>query len=76
MIRCDWLFSEEALSSQDFDASRAVEFWDITNRQDWRVSELSQKGIASSAYRPGPYSNREDHLWQIDRLILERLGEA
>ena len=76
MIRCDWLFSEESLSSAGFDASRAVEFWDITNRQDWRVSELSQKGIASTAYRPGPYSNREDHLWQIDRLILERLGEA
>ena len=75
-IRCDWLFSEEALSTEGFDASRAVEFWDETNRQDWHVSELSQKGIGSSAYQPGPYSNREDHLWQIDRLILDRLGEA
>lgn len=75
-IRCDWLFSEEALASEGFDASRAVDFWDETNRQDWRVSELSQKGIASSAYRPGPYSHREDHLWQIDRLILDRLGDA
>ena len=62
--------------SDGFDASRAVEFWDETNRQDWHVSELSQKGIGSSAYRPGPYSNREDHLWQIDRLILDRLGES
>ena len=24
----------------------------------------------------GPYSNREDQRWQIDRLILKRLGEA
>jgi Rieske 2Fe-2S family protein len=75
-IRCDWLFSGETLASEGFDASRAVEFWDETNRQDWRVSELSQQGIGSSAYRQGPYSNREDHLWQIDRLILERLGDA
>ena len=51
-------------------------FWHTTNLQDWHVSELAQRGIAFSAYRPGPYSNREDQLWQIDRLILERLGEA
>lgn len=75
-IRCDWLFSEEALSREGFDPHRAVEFWHTTNRQDWRVSELAQQGIASPAYRPGPYSNREDQLWQIDRLILERLGDA
>ena len=76
MIRCDWLFSEDSLARDGFDASRAVEFWDTTNRQDWRVSELSQQGIASSAYRRGPYSHREDHLWQIDRLILDRLGDG
>ena len=38
MIRCDWLFSEEALSSPRFDAFRAVESWDITNRHDWRAN--------------------------------------
>ena len=73
-IRCDWLFSAETLSRESFDPTPAVEFWHTTNLQDWRVSELAQQGIASSAYRPGPYSNREDQLWQIDRLILERLG--
>ena len=75
-IRCDWLFSEETLAGEEFDPARAVEFWHTTNLQDWHVSELAQRGIASSAYRPGPYSNREDQLWQIDHLILERLGEA
>ena len=75
-IRCDWLFSRDALAGDGFDPARAVEFWDTTNRQDWRVSELAQAGIASSAYRPGPYSNREDQLWEIDRLIRDRLGEA
>ncbi len=72
-IRCDWLFSREALARPGFDPARAVDFWDATNRQDWRVSELAQQGIGSSAYRPGPYSNREDQLWEIDRLILRRL---
>ena len=43
----------------------------MTNRQDWRVCELSQAGIASPAYVPGPYSNREDLLYAFDRFIVE-----
>ena len=75
-IRCDWLFSEAAFAREGFDPSRAVRFWDTTNRQDWEVCELSQQGIGSSAYRPGPYSSREDQLWQFDRLFLDLLGES
>jgi Rieske 2Fe-2S family protein len=47
-----------------------VDFWDMTNRQDWHVSELAQLGISSRAYRPGPYSNREDLLHAFDRFIV------
>ena len=36
-----------------FDPADAIDFWDDTNREDWRVSELSQAGIASRGYRPG-----------------------
>ena len=43
----------------------------MTNRQDWHVCELSQAGIASRAYTPGPYSNREDLLYAFDRMIVE-----
>lgn len=73
-IRCDWLFAPEAAAAPGFDPGPAVEFWDTTNRQDWRVCEAAQAGVASSAYRPGPYSNREDQLWEIDRLVLDRLS--
>lgn len=73
-IRCDWLFAPESAAAPGFDPAPAVEFWDATNRQDWRVCESAQAGIASSAYRPGPYSNREDQLWEIDRLVLDRLS--
>ena len=75
-VRCEWLFAPEALARPGFDPEPAVRFWDLTNRQDWRVCELAQQGISSSRYRPGPYSNREDQLWEIDRLILDRLGES
>ena len=36
-----------------FDPSDAVDFWDLTNRQDWHVSELTQPGVESRAYAPG-----------------------
>lgn len=68
---CEWHFHPETLAKPGFTASDAIEFWDMTNRQDWHVCELSQAGIASRAYKPGPYSNREDLLYAFDRMIVE-----
>lgn len=59
-----------------FDASRAVAFWDETNRQDWALCARAQRGIASRAYVPGRYSNREELLWAFDRWITERVEGA
>ena len=67
---CEWHFHPEELRRPGFDASDAIEFWDMTNRQDWHVCELSQQGIASKGYQPGPYSNREDLLYAFDRMIV------
>jgi Rieske 2Fe-2S family protein len=68
---CEWHFHPDELARAPFDASDAIEFWDMTNRQDWHVCELSQAGISSRAYTPGPYSNREDLLYAFDRMIVE-----
>ncbi|PYK66609.1 MAG: (2Fe-2S)-binding protein, partial [Verrucomicrobia bacterium] len=59
LIVCDWLFHPDAFRREKFNPDDAIEFWDMTNRQDWHVCELSQQGIASRAYRPGPFSSRE-----------------
>jgi len=59
LIVCDWLFHPDAFDRKDFRPGDAIEFWDMTNKQDWHVCELSQQGIASRAYQPGPYSSRE-----------------
>jgi Rieske 2Fe-2S family protein len=59
VIVCDWLFHPDAFDRKDFRPEDAIEFWDMTNKQDWHVCELSQQGIASRAYQPGPYSSRE-----------------
>ena len=73
---CEWHFRPEELARDGFDASDCVDFWDMTNRQDWEVCELSQAGISSRAYTPGPYSNREDLLFAFDRLIVRLHQDA
>jgi Rieske 2Fe-2S family protein len=59
LILCNWFFHPEAFEREEFNPEDAIEFWDMTNKQDWHVCELSQQGIASRAYQPGPYSSRE-----------------
>ena len=66
-IACTWLFEPQTMEVPHFDPSDAVDFWDLTNRQDWRVSELTQIGLRSRAYTPGPYSNAEGLLGAFDR---------
>ncbi|CAN5484365.1 aromatic ring-hydroxylating dioxygenase subunit alpha [soil metagenome] len=72
LIECDWFFHPDAAGATDpgYNPDDAIEFWDITNRQDWHVCELSQQGIASLAYRPGPYSPRESIPAAWDREYL------
>ena len=73
LIFCDWFFHPEAFSREDFHPEDAIEFWDVTNKQDWHVCELSQQGIASRAYRPGPYSPRESIPAAWDREYLRHM---
>jgi Rieske 2Fe-2S family protein len=72
-IVCEWHFHPDAIARPDFDPKGVVEFWDLTNRQDWHLSDLAQEGIASRGYRPGPYSNREELLLALDRFVLARV---
>jgi Rieske 2Fe-2S family protein len=74
-IECEWYFHPAEMAKPDFVADDAIDFWDVTNRQDWHISELSQAGIASRAYTPGPYSARESLLHAFDQYVLKRLNE-
>ena len=73
-IVCDWFFHPDAFDRTDFNPADAVAFWDMTNKQDWHVCELSQQGIASRAYQPGPYSSRESIPAAWDREYLRRMS--
>lgn len=75
-LTCEWLFHSASFAEHGFDPDDAVRFWDETNRQDWHICELAQAGIASRAYRPGPYSPREGIAAAWDREFLLALGHG
>jgi len=74
-IICEWHFHPDELARSDAQIDDAVEFWDVTNREDWWISEQSQAGIQSRVYQPGPYSEREALLWAFDDVILREATE-
>ena len=69
-IVCEWHFHPDEMAKPGFEANDAIEFWDLVNREDWGISELSQLGIGSRAYTPGPYSKREELLHAFDQIVV------
>jgi Rieske 2Fe-2S family protein len=68
-VECQWLFAPEAVAAVGFDPSFAVDFWDLTNRQDWAACESVQRGLSSRGFRQGPLSTEEDAVAQFVRLV-------
>jgi Rieske 2Fe-2S family protein len=75
-VECEWLFHPGTFADARFSPEDAIGFWDMTNRQDWHVCEISQQGVSSSRYVPGPYSPREGILAAWDAEYLRRLGDV
>jgi phenylpropionate dioxygenase-like ring-hydroxylating dioxygenase large terminal subunit len=71
-ITCEWLFDPATIARADFNASDAVEFWDLTNRQDWRVCELQHRGTASQSWVAGRFSNDEPSVHAFDLMVVDR----
>jgi Rieske 2Fe-2S family protein len=68
-VRCRWSFSPEDLDRAEFDPAYAVEFWDITNRQDFLACESVQRGLASVHWRPGQLAPDEDGVYQFVTMV-------
>jgi len=75
---CFFLFRPEVINDPKAQAgiNSAVEFWDLTNRQDWMVCEQMQLGTRSIRFDRGYYSGREDILHQLDEEVLKALGHS
>src|SRR5688572_8812114 len=72
-VVCEWYFHPDAIAAPGFDSQPAIDFWDLTNRQDWALCENAFRGVRSSAWEPGPYSELESQLAAFDRHYLRTL---
>ena len=75
-VDCEVLVRPEALAAPDFDPTDVVEFWDLTNRQDWTLCERVQQGVSSRGYRPGPYHPSERCVHAFDAWYAQWLSGA
>lgn len=64
-VECQWLFDPELVARPDFDPSYAVDFWDLTNHQDWRAVESVQRGLDSPRFVPGVFAEDEDAVYHF-----------
>lgn len=74
-VICDFLFHPSEIGKPDFDPMDAVDFWDLINRQDWRVCEGVQRGMNSRRFTHGYYAPMENASLDIRRYIAQRLGD-
>jgi len=72
-VECRFLFHPDEIRNPAFDPSDAVEFWDVTNRQDWAVCERVQLGLRTRVHEFGYYAPMEDLAMDIRRYVKDRM---
>ncbi len=74
LLRTTWLVHKDAIEGVDYDPANLVAVWEATNRQDAALVEMTQAGVVSPAYEPGPYSPFTEGLvedfcqWYVERM--------
>jgi len=74
-IECSWYFPPDA-DGRLPDPSYAVEFWDLTNRQDWSACESVQRGVASPHFRAGPFAPNEDAVARLAGMLAAAYADG
>jgi Rieske 2Fe-2S family protein len=74
LLRTTWLVHKDAVEGVDYDPANLTAVWEATNRQDAALVEMTQAGVRSPAYEPGPYSPHTEGLveqfcsWYVERM--------
>jgi glycine betaine catabolism A len=72
-VRCQWLVSANAEEERDYDVESLIALWDITNRQDWALCEITQNGVRSRRYVPGPISLQQEPALAVLRASYQAM---
>ena len=73
-VVCEFLFHPDEIARPEFDPSDAVGFWDLVNRQDWRICERVQDGMSSRRFTAGYLAPMEEPSADVRRYVAARLG--
>ncbi|MEO5723592.1 MAG: aromatic ring-hydroxylating dioxygenase subunit alpha [Ilumatobacteraceae bacterium] len=68
-IECQWLFDRDDVDAAGFDPAFAVDFWDVTNREDWAAVESVQRGLDSPRFVPGIFTAEEDAVYHFASMV-------
>ena len=69
------------MPGRDFELDKLLPFWQLTSEQDWDLCAYNQRGVESSHYQPGPYSEKKEYNvarlveWYLDQMVPSRQGE-
>jgi glycine betaine catabolism A len=74
-IACDFLFHRTEVEKPHFDPADVVEFWDVVNRQDWKICESVHDGMSSRGFRGAFYAPMEDPSLDIRRYLEKHLKQ-
>ena len=70
IVHCDLYVEADALDTVD--VAGAVDFWDMTNKEDYHVVDLQQRGTRSRSRHAGRYSNQEASVHAFHIMVADR----
>jgi Rieske 2Fe-2S family protein len=77
LVRTTWCVHKDAVEGVDYTVDNLTAVWNATNDQDRRLVEESQIGVATGAYRSGPYSPYTEALVEkFCSWYVQRMGRA
>ncbi|MBJ3775480.1 aromatic ring-hydroxylating oxygenase subunit alpha [Acuticoccus mangrovi] len=80
LVRTKWLVHKDAVEGVDYDLDHLTSVWIATNQQDADLVAMSQEGVRSAGYTPGPYSVHTERLvddwttWYCERMTHHGYG--
>lgn len=68
-----WLVRGDAVEGKDYNVDELMWLWDITTEADKKIIVDNWKGVKSSFYKPGPFSNMEEPEKRFVDWVLQQL---
>jgi phenylpropionate dioxygenase-like ring-hydroxylating dioxygenase large terminal subunit len=72
-VQLSWLVHKDAEEGVDYDPDNVAWVWDVTIKEDKKITEDNNAGILSSRYQPGPYSTQESRVASFVRWYLKSI---